>query len=192
MLNRDSALYPLFLYATAVLCWGSTWIVITFQLGEVDPIVSVIYRFFLASLILFAICLLMGRPLSASKNEHAGLAIQGVFLFGINYWVVYHSELYITSGLVAVTFSLLVFFNAINAWLILKKPLSHSLLLAGVVGLLGMSMLFYDEVFGVELNENSLKGFGLALLATFLASFGNIAAVRNESFSVDLVARTAW
>ena len=42
------------LYSTAVLIWGSTWLAITFQLGVVNPILSVAYRFTLASLLLLA------------------------------------------------------------------------------------------------------------------------------------------
>ena len=37
------------LYATVVLIWGSTWFVITYQLGTVAAEVSVAYRFGLAS-----------------------------------------------------------------------------------------------------------------------------------------------
>ncbi|MFI4867606.1 MAG: EamA family transporter, partial [Steroidobacterales bacterium] len=42
------------LYIVAVLIWGSTWLVIKFQLGVVPPTVSVAWRFALAALILLA------------------------------------------------------------------------------------------------------------------------------------------
>ncbi len=32
------------LYAVTIIIWGSTWIGIKFQLGTVDPMVSVVYR----------------------------------------------------------------------------------------------------------------------------------------------------
>ena len=35
--------------------WGTTWLTIKFQLGIVAPEVSVVYRFGLASLVLFAV-----------------------------------------------------------------------------------------------------------------------------------------
>jgi len=40
------------LYVACVLIWGSTWLAITYQLGEVPPAVSVAYRFTLAAAIL--------------------------------------------------------------------------------------------------------------------------------------------
>mgnify|MGYP003328574935 CR=1 FL=1 len=95
-----------FLYAVTVLIWGSTWIGITFQLGHVDPLVSVIYRFSLATMVLFAWCGITRARLSLSLREHGWIALQGACLFALNYWLIYHAELYLTSGIVAVLFEI--------------------------------------------------------------------------------------
>ena len=42
------------LYLTTVLVWGSTWLLINFQLGTVAPEVSVVYRYAIAAVLLFA------------------------------------------------------------------------------------------------------------------------------------------
>ena len=52
----------LFLYATVVLIWGTTWIAIYWQLGTVPPLASVFYRFALAS------CLLAAPALAQTVN----------------------------------------------------------------------------------------------------------------------------
>jgi drug/metabolite transporter (DMT)-like permease len=44
------------LFLIPALIWGSTWLAIKYQLGVVDPLVSVVYRFLLAAIILFAYC----------------------------------------------------------------------------------------------------------------------------------------
>jgi hypothetical protein len=41
------------LYVITVLVWGSTWLAIEFQLGVVEPEVSIVYRYASASLLLF-------------------------------------------------------------------------------------------------------------------------------------------
>ena len=41
------------LYLIVLLAWGSSWFAITFQLGDVAPQVSIVWRFLLASFILF-------------------------------------------------------------------------------------------------------------------------------------------
>ena len=42
------------LYLLTVLIWGTTWIAIKFQMGEVAVAASIAYRFALASAVLFA------------------------------------------------------------------------------------------------------------------------------------------
>ena len=105
----------------SVLIWGSTWLVIKFQLGQVSPIVSVAWRFALAALMLMAYALLRRRPLRLSaRGITLWIALQGVLLFGINYIGVYLSEQYLVSGLVAVVFSLVVFANALGLQAVLS------------------------------------------------------------------------
>lgn len=43
------------LYATATLIWGSTWLGIKLQLTQVPPILSIGYRFCLASLSFYSV-----------------------------------------------------------------------------------------------------------------------------------------
>ena len=66
---------PTVLYLITVLIWGSTWIAIKFQLGHVDPMVSVIYRFGLASAVLFAWCKIFSLPLKISLRNHLFIAL---------------------------------------------------------------------------------------------------------------------
>ena len=48
-------------------------------------------------------------PASAERGEHGWMALQGALLFGLNYVCVYLAESRISSGLVAVIFSLINF-----------------------------------------------------------------------------------
>ena len=59
-----------FFYTITVLIWGSTWLAIKFQLGMVDPALSVAYRFALAALMLFAWCFARRLPLRFSCGDH--------------------------------------------------------------------------------------------------------------------------
>ena len=68
---------PAALFAIAALIWGSTWLAITFQLGVVEPEVSVVYRFALAAAILFVWCGARGQRLRFQPRTHAWLALQG-------------------------------------------------------------------------------------------------------------------
>ena len=96
------------LFSIPALIWGSTWLAIKYQLGVVDPLVSVSYRFLLAAIILFAYCSLTGMNLKYPVKQHFYIALQGLLLFGVNYWLVYLAEIHLESGLVAVLFSTII------------------------------------------------------------------------------------
>src|SRR5437660_12250455 len=115
---------PIALFSIPTLIWGSTWLVITFQLGVVSPEASVVYRFALAAVMLAGWCAVTGRSLRFSAAEHRYLALQGALLFGLNYLCVYWAEQYIASGLVAVLFSLIVFLNLAGVRLFFGTPVS--------------------------------------------------------------------
>lgn len=72
------------LYATITLIWGSTWLGIKLQLTQVPPILSIGYRFCLASLILLIYCLVSKKNLIFSRRDHAFMAVQG---FSLSAWV---------------------------------------------------------------------------------------------------------
>src|ERR1700733_14279660 len=130
----ETAMSNFALYSVAVLIWGSTWLGIKFQLGVVPPLVSVAWRFALAALMLLAYCALRRRPLRFGARDHLWIALQGVLMFGINYAGVYLSEQYLTSGLVAVLFSIVVFTNALGMRFFFSQPLRPAGIVAAIVG----------------------------------------------------------
>jgi drug/metabolite transporter (DMT)-like permease len=150
----------------------------------------------LASGLLFIWCRLKNIPLGLNLRDHRFMVAQGCFLFGLNYWTIYWSEVYLPSGLVAVIFSLLVFFNIINGRIFLKHPVTLQTVVGGLVGLSGICMLFYPE-FALLSDEEStsndaLLGFGLAFIAVVFASLGNIVATRNGNTGISVWAINAW
>src|SRR6266508_3435523 len=168
----------LVLYLTSVIIWGSTWLVITFQLGHVPPAVSVVYRFALASLTLLVWCRMKGLPLKFTAAEHRWLMLQGVLLFGVNYLAVYLAETRLTSGLVAVIFSLVVFLNIAGSRICFRTPIRRSTLLGAVLGVSGIVLVFLPE-FTRPGQGNPTPGILLGLFGAVSASLGNIVASRN-------------
>lgn len=181
-----------FLYTVTVLIWGSTWLAIKFQLGEVDPLVSVIYRFGIASLLLFGWCLLARARIRLRPAEHAFIALQGLCLFGINYWLVYWSEVYLTGGVVAVVFATMVFMNFLNARVFLRRSVAPVVVAGGVVGMIGVALLFWPEVESLSLGDGALRGLLFALASTYCASLGTIVATRNTVFGLPVISINAW
>jgi len=180
------------LYLTSVLIWGSTWLAITFQFGTVPPAVSVVYRFALAGLILLAWARMKGLRLRFSQSEHLWMALQGVLLFGINYLCVYLAEAEITSGLVAVAFSLLVVLNIIGARIFFGTPLNPSTTLGAALGIGGIVLVFLPELSRGTGRGNPTLGIAFALGGALTASLGNIVAYRNHGHGLPVIQMNAF
>ena len=73
------------LYLLTVLIWGTTWIALKLQLGVVAIPVSIVYRFALAGLILFAMLLLTRRLQPMNRRGHLICLAQGLCLFSLNF-----------------------------------------------------------------------------------------------------------
>ena len=146
------------LYLVTLLIWGSTWIAIKFQLGHVDPMVSVIYRFGLASAMLFGFCKALRLSLAFSLHNHFFMALLGVCLFSINYWFIYEAEVYLTSGIAAVVFSSLVFFNIANNALFRGVAVNRKTLIGAVVGICGICLIYMHEISSFSLADQGIKG----------------------------------
>jgi len=175
------------LYLTSVLIWGSTWLAITFQFGTVPPMVSVVYRFALAGLILLAWARVKALRLRFSPSEHLWMALQGFLLFGINYMCVYLAEAEITSGLVAVVFSLVVILNIVGTRIFFGTPLKLSTMLGAVLGISGVVLVFLPELDRGTGRGDPTLGVAFALGGALTASLGNIVAHRNHGRGLPVV-----
>ncbi len=180
------------LFAIATAIWGSTWLAITWQLGTVAPEISVAYRFTLASAILFVWCAVAGAPLRFPLREHRYLVAFGILFFGLNYVGIYWAERYVTSGLVAVVFSTIVFTSPIGMRIAFGTPLTARALFAAVLGVAGVALLFLPELAAARQGGASALGIAFALGATLLATGGNLVAVRNHAAGLPVFPATAW
>ncbi len=179
-------------YVMTILIWGSTWLAITFQLGSVDPMVSVAYRFSLAAVLLMIWCRVRGLSMRFTAGEHLAMAAQGVFLFALNYWLFYLAELHIASGLAAVIFSTVMVMNVINGALFLKTPIDMKVVAGGALGLVGIGLVFRPELTSFHLGDSGAMGLLLCFVATYLASIGNILSARNQKHGLPVVQTNAF
>lgn len=165
---------------------------IKFQLGDVAPMISVAYRFSLAAIILLIFCTTTGLNLRFGLKDHMNMALLGTFLFSLNYWLVYISEIHLTSGLVAVIFSSIVLFNTFNGYLILRSPITLSMIMGAVIGILGIALVFRNEIVSFDFTNDALYGLSLGFVAAFIASLGNITAEYSQKRGLPIVQTNAF
>ncbi|GHF00845.1 DMT family transporter [Thalassotalea profundi] len=181
-----------FLYIITVIIWGSTWIAINYQLGDVPTEASLCYRFGLAAIVLLAFCRWKNYSLSFKAKAHIQFACFGLTLFGCNYFLLYSAQEHINSALTCIGFSLIMLFNIINASIWYKTKISGRVYLGGALGLIGIVTLFWPEINNTTLGREALIGFSLCLAGTLFASVGNMLSIRNQKLNYALVPSIAW
>ena len=182
------------LYFVVLLAWGSSWFAISFQLGDVAPQVSIVWRFLLASITLFIWCYFRGLKLSFPWRDHLSWLLLGFFLFCINYICAYFGTFFLASGLVCLIFSTLTLFTVFNGFIFFKKPIRLSILVGAVVGIVGLSIIFSNEISSTDwsLESGVIKGFLWMLLATFFASIGMLLSGQFQARKMPLVQSNAF
>jgi drug/metabolite transporter (DMT)-like permease len=184
-----------FLYIIVLLAWGSSWFGISFQLDyDVAPQVSIVWRFLLASLMLFIWCFARGLKLSFPWREHINWLLLGFFLFCINYICAYFGTIYLVSGLVCLIFSTLTLFTVLNGFVFFKKPVRLPILFGAIVGIAGLSIIFSNEISSAEwsLDSGIIKGFLWMLLATFFASIGMLLSGQMQARKIPVIQSNAF
>jgi len=171
------------LYATAAFIWGSTWLGIKLQLTQVPPILSVGYRFCLATVILAVYCILRDKQLVFSRRDHLFMAIQGFSLFGLSYCMSYLATSYLTSGLVAVVYSTILMWNILNLRLFMGQAIAWRAFWGGILGLSGICIVFWHDLSALAATRG-LIGLMMALAGAYLASVGNVVGARNARTGV--------
>ena len=130
------------LFGITLFCWSPTWYVIKFQLGYVDPLVSVFYRFLAASILIFIYLLVKKKNLRFSVNHHIWFLFFGVCLYSINYVFFYLSNTYLISAFPAVVFSTVVIMNILGEAFYFKKKPTLKTLIGATIGMIGIIVIF--------------------------------------------------
>jgi drug/metabolite transporter (DMT)-like permease len=185
-------MYNATLYLITVLIWGSTWLAIKFQLGVVAPELSIAYRFGLAASILIILSLIRRLPLRFDIKSHGFFVLQGLLLFSLNYILVYLAEGYLTSGLVAIIFSLIIIFNVIFGAIFLGNPIRTRVMIGAILGLAGLAFVFWPELSSFSLSSLQILGLIMAFIATISASLGNVVSARNQRHDLPVLQTNAY
>lgn len=174
------------------LAWGTTWFAITLQFGVVDPVISIVYRFAIASALLFVWCLARREPLALSARQHVTAFALGLFNFALNYAFVYWAEERVTSAVVAVSFAALAFINLAMFRIVFGQRANAMAWGAALLGVAGVALMSWQEVARTNMDARAIAGIALALTAVLAASGANVWAKRAEMLETPVAPLTAW
>lgn len=180
-------------FMTCSLIWGGTWIIIRDQLAVVPPGWSVTYRFGVAAAAMFVLVKARGLPLWPGRAAIPWAMALGFFQFMLNFNLVYRAEYYVTSGLVAVIFALLIVPNALFGWLLLGQRLRPAFLLGSVLAMIGVAALFVHEFRQAgEMPGRLWLGLGFTVLAVLSASVANVMQGTKRLQAWPIILLVAW
>jgi drug/metabolite transporter (DMT)-like permease len=192
-LNRAAQLRVLVPFTIVTLLWSGTWLVIRHQLGIVPPSWSIAYRFAIAGAATFAFALATRTPLRLAPRDHAYAAAVGVLLFGANFQFLYRAEAYVTSGLVALVFALLVVPNAVFARFFLGQSVSRRFFAGSAVAVGGLILLFWHELVRAPAGPRAVAlGIALTVAGVLAASIANVMQATVRAKAIPVPTMLAW
>jgi drug/metabolite transporter (DMT)-like permease len=190
---RSTRLSVLIPFAIVTLIWGSTWLVIKDQLAVVPPSWSVTYRFAVAGVAMLVWAAMRKERLGLDGRGMAFAAILGVTQFVLNYNLVYVSEQYITSGVVAVVYALLLVPNAVLARVFLGQRMGRQLVIGSAIAIAGVALLFVHEArLDGAAAHDVLLGIAIAFGGVLFASIANVMQGTRTSKAYPMATMLGW
>lgn len=180
------------LYFVTWVSWGASWIAIKWQNGVVPVPQSIAYRFALAALVLFAALMLLKKLQTTYWRDHLFFLLQGACLYSLNFVAFYNATTFISSGLVPVVMSTVTIMNALHGRLIWNKQPSRHLKIGAPLGIIGLCLLFLQDIYGVSSNISTWAGIGCALLGSWFFSMGNMVSMRHSKVGMDNLTSNSW
>jgi len=182
----------LVLFISTLICWSPTWYLIKFQFGVVDPLISIFYRFFIASIIVFIFLILSKKKMSFNLHQHLSFLLLGVTLFSLNYIFFYLANTYLISGIVTIAFSTILIMNILGERIYFKIKSSKETLFAAGFGIVGILIIFGNELLNFRLEDKTHIGIILSFIATFWASTGNLVHQKNSKDNIPFIQSIAY
>jgi len=161
---KNENLRVVMIYLLLCFIWGSTWIVIRAGLDSLTPLISVGYRFTLASLFVFSLMKYKNLKLQTDKLSVMLYIFMTFFSYVFPFSLVYWAEspqVGVPSGLSAVLFGVYPFFVAFLSYFLLQNESIGASKISGmIIGFSGIIVIFSDNFIG----DISIYFFGMTAI----------------------------
>lgn len=167
-------------FAIIYFVWGSTFLAIRVGVREVPPLILAAMRFGVAGVILCGWALARGEP-SPNKRQWISASLLAVFIFVVDYGLLFWAEQRVPSGIAAVMLATIPAFMALSEIFFLRtRRLSFRLGLALLIGIGGVAVLMSRA-----LNLGSAPIDAMGALALIVASMSwSISSVLTRKLSL--------
>ena len=127
-----------------------------------------------------------------SSRDHCFILLLALGNFSTNYMFMYLAQEHLTSAMTSIAFSTMLLMNIVNTRIFFGVKIESKTYLGGLLGIVGIVALFWDDLMGTNITDKSLYGLVLVMTGTLIASFGNMFSVRNSRKGLNIFAVNAW
>lgn len=168
------------LYVLTVLIWGTTWFSIKLQIPHAPAEISILYRFILASLILVGWCGVRKISLKFRPIDHVYLFLLGVSMCSVHHIFIYSATVHVASGVVAVIFSTVSFFNIFYNYVFYGAVPRWNVLCGVFLGILGLAIFFAPDFMDINIQNKTMQGILFAGIGSMIFSLASVITKRNQ------------
>ena len=177
------------LYSLVIFGWSTSWLPVKGQVGPVNPEVSVLWRFLIATSLCFIISNYQKLPLIFPLKIHLKMALMGFFMFSTNFTLFYYASVNVASGLLAVVWSMTSVVNIFMIAIITQSKPNYLQLLASVIGLSGIFLIFIPEL---KISGLALESLLLCILGTISFCAGNLVSRSLQNQNIPVMSANSW
>ena len=172
---QGSVLQILSIYVLTCMIWGSTWLVIKIGLESIPPIISVGYRFTLASVLILGVILIKKIKIQTDVTAVKLYLSMAFFSFIFPYGLIYWAEQFVPSGLTAILYAVYPFSIAIFSLVMIpSEKIGINKIVGVIISFTGLYVIFSESFTG------NLDNYILGLIAVF------ISAIMQSSIAVSI------
>ena len=165
-------------YAGVALVWGTTWAAIKIGIADVPPFLFAFLRALAVASVLTIVALALGQSFPRTRREVAVAIVVGVINIGWSWAIIFWSEQFVPSGVVAVFGAAAPVWTAFLAHFMVKGDRLSALKITGLVlGLAGIVVLI-----GAPDAGEGPTGLVATVLLALMAVTWAIAAVLQSRF----------
>jgi len=165
-------------YVCVALIWGSTWAAIKIGVNDVPPFVFALARAVAVASLLTIVAVALRQPFPRGKRTIAVAVVVGLINIGWSWAIIFWSEQFVPSGLVAVFGAAAPIWTAVLAHFMVKGDRLSALKIVGLVlGLAGTVILI-----GAPDAAEGAAGLVATMLLALMAISWSIAAILQSRY----------
>ena len=185
-MNRKTKITALLALASVSFFWGTTYFAIRIGVKDAPPYFFAGFRNVVAGILILLFFLFRDKKLPPI-NDLLKASIPGFFMILLSNGFVSYAEQSVPSGLTALLCSFVPFLVVgINVGILKKEKLKWSISTGLLLGILGLGIIFYDNVVGIT-DPKYLIGIVLIILANISWASGSLISKNLQTKTAPLL-----